>query len=296
MTYESALKFLSYGSIRLTPRQCLNDPFEILTPSNIKKKYSNRIDPNKFQNYLDLSGVVSLTETKDNLLMWSHYAKEHTGVVIEFQINELEPYSLFNMSPYFTEGRLFSKVHYRKTRHYDDTDDLFSAENMVMHYFFSKSDEWIYEKEFRYVLPFHVATHITYSHNKLPANIASKLPTNILSSDNSIAVSHDGEYTTIFTDMIAPQFLSELWINSKEYDIVFTILVNHSNIKKIYIGNNCDTHTIKKHISDKVNICMADWPYLNFYDSFSEEFVNVFKSTIHPDRYELIFKKVTNRR
>lgn len=295
MTYESALKFLSYASIRLTPRQCLNDPFEILTPRNIKKKYNNRIDSEKYQKYLDFSGVISLTETKDNLLMWSHYAKEHTGVVVEFQINELEPYSLFNMNPYLTEDRFFSKVHYRKTRHYDDTDDLFSSENMSMHYFFSKSDEWIYEKEFRYILPFHAATHITYSPNKLPSNIASKLPTKTLISDNDFAISHENEYVTIFTETINPILLSELWINSKEYDIIFTILINPSNIKNLYIGNNCDTNKLKKHISDKVNIYLSNWPYLNFYDPVLEEFGNIFKSTIHPDRYELIFKKVTNR-
>ncbi|WP_205631947.1 DUF2971 domain-containing protein, partial [Aliivibrio fischeri] len=33
-----------------------------------------------YRNY----GIISLTETKDNLLMWSHYANEHNGFVVEF--------------------------------------------------------------------------------------------------------------------------------------------------------------------------------------------------------------------
>jgi len=34
-----------------------------------------------------LFGALSLTETPDNLLMWSHYADQHTGFVIEFDEN-----------------------------------------------------------------------------------------------------------------------------------------------------------------------------------------------------------------
>src|SRR6266849_2373668 len=29
-------------------------------------------------------GILSLTETPDNLLMWSHYADQHRGIVLEF--------------------------------------------------------------------------------------------------------------------------------------------------------------------------------------------------------------------
>lgn len=79
MALEPSHKFLLNGSLRLTPRNCLNDPFNSCT-QNIKDKYKKIIDTNKFQEYLDFIGVISLTETKDNLLMWSHYAKEHSGV------------------------------------------------------------------------------------------------------------------------------------------------------------------------------------------------------------------------
>lgn len=35
------------------------------------------------QNFLPRLRVFSVSENKDNLLMWSHYAKDHTGVVFE---------------------------------------------------------------------------------------------------------------------------------------------------------------------------------------------------------------------
>ena len=34
-------------------------------------------------------GVLSLTEKPDNLLMWAHYAQQHTGFVIEFDADDL---------------------------------------------------------------------------------------------------------------------------------------------------------------------------------------------------------------
>ncbi len=36
------------------------------------------------QQAIQNNGVLSLTETQDNLLMWSHYSGQHTGMVIEF--------------------------------------------------------------------------------------------------------------------------------------------------------------------------------------------------------------------
>ena len=96
MALEPSHKFLLNGSLRLTPRNCLNDPFEILVPKNIKDKYKKIIDTNKFQEYLDFIGVISLTETKDNLLMWSHYAREHSGVAFEFDIDLSDPFNFFN--------------------------------------------------------------------------------------------------------------------------------------------------------------------------------------------------------
>ena len=56
-----------------------------------KKKISKRIKKymlgeSHLENILSAVGVVSLSERADSILMWSHYAKFHTGFVIEFEI------------------------------------------------------------------------------------------------------------------------------------------------------------------------------------------------------------------
>ena len=55
-----------------------------------RKKYKNHFKEyvNKFKDY----GIISLTTNNDNLLMRSHYADEHKGIVIGFYIDENNPY------------------------------------------------------------------------------------------------------------------------------------------------------------------------------------------------------------
>lgn len=85
-------------------------------------------------------GALSLTETPDNLLMWSHYSGQHTGMVLEFD----EFHSIFDerKSPddYI---RHLQQVIYSDTRPILKTFDDFSFSD----YMLMKSTEWSYEKE-----------------------------------------------------------------------------------------------------------------------------------------------------
>lgn len=61
----------------------INGLFKVIANSQflldeLNKSYSLGIE--KF-------GILSLTTKKDNLLMWSHYANSHKGLVIEFDLN-----------------------------------------------------------------------------------------------------------------------------------------------------------------------------------------------------------------
>lgn len=42
----------------------------------------------EFQKARDRMGVLCLTEERDNILMWSHYAKSHTGICLEFKTDD----------------------------------------------------------------------------------------------------------------------------------------------------------------------------------------------------------------
>lgn len=89
-----------------------------------------------------LSGVLSLTETPDNLLMWSHYSEQHTGMVIE--VDEL--HSIFDERRSLLDDlRYLRRVAYLDIRPISKTVEDFSyADYMLM-----KSAEWSYEKEWR---------------------------------------------------------------------------------------------------------------------------------------------------
>jgi len=89
------IDILQNGHVRFTQPSVLNDPFE-MSADVTSVREENRDDYsflkmvlNAAANFIrpkygDSLGVLSLTERPDNLLMWAHYAGEHSGLLIEF--------------------------------------------------------------------------------------------------------------------------------------------------------------------------------------------------------------------
>ena len=85
--------------IRASQRVSLNDPFEVLPSKKwLEKAYFERYEKDSEKDFdnlvkemtrmnLNNMGMISLTEKSNNLLMWSHYADEHRGMVIEIDEN-----------------------------------------------------------------------------------------------------------------------------------------------------------------------------------------------------------------
>lgn len=84
-------------------------------------------------------GIFSLSSKSDNLLMWSHYAKAHTGFCIGFC-----KYELFE-----TVQGAFGKIHY--SEHFP-TMPLF-GDNVpyILEILMTKSKDWEYEDEYRLI-------------------------------------------------------------------------------------------------------------------------------------------------
>lgn len=90
------------------------------------------------------AGVVSLSETWRSVLMWSHYADEHRGICIEYDTTEQ------------AHPRLLP-VNYKAPRAVRTTDlwawkmrnDSDAREQVMQTYYYSKSAEWRYEREWR---------------------------------------------------------------------------------------------------------------------------------------------------
>jgi hypothetical protein len=87
-------------------------------------------------------GVLSLSKNHDSLLMWSHYADEYSGAVIEFDSKHE-----------FFQGQI--EVDYRKNRPIKDISSyLNNNEPIPIAELCVKSEQWEYEAEVRVIRSF----------------------------------------------------------------------------------------------------------------------------------------------
>ena len=165
---------LEDGFIRATQLSALNDPFEaIYCKENLNELADYFDDCYSDDNKIPLIeyveekkhriGIISFSESKDNLLMWAHYANNHKGIVMGFTdfssalgidhgmfVSQFKPSNLFSTtwSNVFFNGKL-SPVMYRKQARYrvDNFDFDYSnisgegADRILFEIFQQKSDE-----------------------------------------------------------------------------------------------------------------------------------------------------------
>lgn len=97
--------------------------------------------------------VFCVTEERDNLLMWAHYSKDHTGAVFEFWSLPEEDNSLCVAKPVvYTES---SPPFFSEREWLDDFMGLKKLDVGVLsrRYASAKSRHWAYEKEWRVWYP-----------------------------------------------------------------------------------------------------------------------------------------------
>jgi len=103
----------------------------------------------KILNIDEVFGILSLSMTADNLLLWAHYASDHRGVAVEVDPRDQE----FNR--HTSQNRNFERagrVRYSAVRpRIPETDEV------LFEHFFVKSPEWSYEQEYRIVRKFESA-------------------------------------------------------------------------------------------------------------------------------------------
>lgn len=97
--------------------------------------------------------VFCVSEDRDNLLMWAHYAKDHTGTVMEFWSlpDEDNPLSVARAvdyvdtpPPFFTESEWLDDMMAIKK---------LDASALYRRYAYAKSKHWRYEREWRVWYP-----------------------------------------------------------------------------------------------------------------------------------------------
>lgn len=170
LTVENALRVLD-GTVRFTQPGAFNDPFEmvpelyipedfepkeisisfdVLAPRrqpsvgelavNFESDHCNDIYSRNILSSLNQSiGILCLSKNESSLLMWSHYAGEYSGAVIEFD----EEHEFFN--------GLFD-IDYREHRPKKNISSYVSGElSIPIAELCVKPKDWEYEKEYRIV-------------------------------------------------------------------------------------------------------------------------------------------------
>lgn len=100
----------------------------------------------------ELFGILCLSESAENLVMWAHYADSHRGFVIEF--DEHSPFFDCRLTP-DDELRHLRKVSYNSRR-----PSLTLADVEDFSPFMTKSTAWEYEAEWRMIVPLDTASKI----------------------------------------------------------------------------------------------------------------------------------------
>ena len=158
------------GSIRFTQPSAFNDPFELLpeiiVPNDAPEQQisvsfdilaarkfasdsefeaipegcrSNDAMSRDIVHQLNqLVGVLSLSRVRDSLLMWSHYADQYAGAVVEL-----------DGSHEFFNGQI--DIDYRPTRPRRHVDTYLTGAPIPVAELCAKSDQWAYEQEVRIV-------------------------------------------------------------------------------------------------------------------------------------------------
>jgi hypothetical protein len=312
------LEFFDNLLIRASQKYALNDPFE-LRPS-----YGSRSGKVASEaSYFDYS-VVSLSETNNNLLMWSHYAEQHKGMVVEFNLSEKifdnykpykalesvldESYESYESDEYIQsvdeeEAKRREAIQTGKIQRvrYNSKRPSFDNYENILEHFLVKSEEWIYEKEHRVILPLMSAEKLIV-HKKYLEKIEftlydiDELEKKELGNDMFLinlkeATERDGDryvrslYEVNLSEVdlkygfIESTYLEYLREISEDPSTVFLYKVPAKAIKGIYLGCRV-SDSDKEKIADK----------LHSINDLSH--VKLFQAIPSSERFELEFKEV----
>ena len=143
-----------------------NDPFEALASGwdlvAVKESYPE-VQPEQTQildGFFDASGAqkkvshiasfVSFTEDEKNVLMWSHYAENYTGVCLEFDTRYIQRNDCLEKIDYAKPGddrERFPLPHGNQKENDPEYQERAKA------FLAKKGHEWHYEKEWRLIVP-----------------------------------------------------------------------------------------------------------------------------------------------
>ncbi len=169
--------------IHLSQNGVLNDVYEGMP--NLQEELSYF----KIKKLSDLAYMTCLTETNNNTLMWSHYANNHEGICVEYDLKLLQtdPYGICkhlfpilysDVRPSTRNINSLLKSHNELKKAIDE-NYIYDGDEMlddILPMFLTKGSEWKYEREWRIIYTkkqmYNVDEEILYSEN-LPFSCVS---------------------------------------------------------------------------------------------------------------------------
>lgn len=259
-TSNFGVNYFKNPTVKISIPYYLNDPFESETGDNLISVIESAvINENEYMprdsiksalnSLLNSNGIFSVSETPRNPLMWAHYADQHKGLCIGFNddiFSEMKKPE--DNSIGFLEFKPV-KVNYDNYRF--DRQAIFDAETIVFDavkkHLLTKSDEWIYEKEHRCILPFMGSTSIYIDNNSKETTSYFAPKTTIktvlqaLIKEEKITAVGDNTYN-LSQELIEE---SDVTILSSFGCVSFLYKVNPKHIESIYIGLRVNNSVIK---------------------------------------------------
>ncbi|MDX9883716.1 MAG: DUF2971 domain-containing protein [Prolixibacteraceae bacterium] len=131
----------------------LNDNMPIPLENVIQKVSADfELEMNRNLNYaIRKTGILSLTSSKENILLWSHYANGHTGYAIGFDSEKLAKVIGELRLQSFIKEVFYTETYPEITFEFDllkNKDEMLLLK-AVIYSLTSKSDLWSYEDEYR---------------------------------------------------------------------------------------------------------------------------------------------------
>ncbi|HHQ4707476.1 TPA: DUF2971 domain-containing protein [Aeromonas veronii] len=279
-------------TIKISQPFLLNDPFEkSLTAEAIEllieefmsefyKLESKSISEDEmrkefkgmFSTLTTMHGIVSLSETHRNALMWSHYANSHKGICIGYKSDFLS--SLPRPERNNDDGKYYPiKINYDNCRFdiekYNNEKPFFRE--LAIESLSKKSDDWIYEKEHRCIIPFSWTDKVILKGT--PSSLSSNMAEWVI-NDEKFSHRENDEFSYL------DEYKYLYGCFSQEPNAILLKSIAVESVSELYFG--CQIND--EYMNNILNV---------FRDNIEKtKHIKVYKYKPHPNRFELTAERV----
>ncbi|CCG88930.1 DUF2971 domain-containing protein [Erwinia piriflorinigrans] len=298
MSMSTFNSFAKSHSLRLTKSYSQNDPFEFkLSQNDLEKFLLSPEKQHEFEEFVNMSGCISMSGDKSNIYMWSHYSDNHRGVMAEFTFDENDPKSLFFGNANVWQGShienptgfYYGHINYKKTRPFHNFNG--DLNRVIETLYFCKSEDWDKEFEYRFIIPFTEVTEILLTRkgmneiSEIP--VAGRLIEEIPGKDDNEIYRFKVTGLSISYLLGTGQcdVLHKIWRHEGP-DCLFLLKMDIGKLSGLYFGckSSTDDYFRENDVSD------SDYFNGKFYSFFNEKINGFYQAYPDENEFRINFK------